>query len=174
MAQNIYRRIKEKLQKKYRVELIDDVTLYQTRQFMIKPISVALVFGLLLVSIIVGTAAFVVYTPTLHTLIPDYQNPDSVRIHTEEQGFVSDSLKAEVEKRDRFALAVQKVFGTETDLSEVAGNSRSLPVVDNADGRAAIEWEDPIEKNTANGEDTSPTAVPTHCLLYTSPSPRDS
>jgi murein DD-endopeptidase MepM/ murein hydrolase activator NlpD len=154
MAQNLYRRIQAKLSKKYRVELIDDITLYQTRQFIIKPITLIWGASLLLIGIVVGTAAFVVYTPTLHTLIPDYQNPDSVRIRTDEQRFVIDSLKAEVEKRDKFAVAVQRVFGTDPALAEVNPDAiRNLPIVDGANGRRAIEWEDPIRTADEAAED---------------------
>ncbi len=149
MAQNLYKRIKEKLEKKYRVELIDDVTLYQTRQFVIKPVTILWASALLLFSIVVGTAAFVIYTPTFHTLIPDYQNPDSVRIYGEEQRFVIDSLKAEVEKRDIFAANVLKIFGTDSAIMAAMGG-RALPVVDNSRGRKAIEWEDPIKPVAEN------------------------
>ncbi len=157
MSQNLYKRLQEKLSKKYRVELIDDITLYQTKQFSIKPITVIWVAALLLISIVVGTAAFVVYTPTLHTLIPDYQNPDSVRIRTEEQRFVIDSLKAEVEKRDRFAVAVQRVFGTDSVLKEAVNPSAGFPIVDGANGRQAIEWDDPMLGT--NEEDDNPIPV---------------
>lgn len=159
MAQNLYKRIKEKLEKKYRVELIDDVTLYQTRQFVIKPVTILWVSALLLLSIILGTAAFVVYTPTLHALIPDFQNPDSVKIYAEEQRFVIDSLKAEVEKRDIFAANVLKIFGTDSAIMAAMGG-RGLPVVDNSRGRSAIEWEDPIKPVAENVISGNEAAVP--------------
>lgn len=149
MAQNLYKRIKEKLEKKYRVELIDDVTLYQTRQFIIKPVTILWVSLLLLFGIIVGTAAFVIYTPTFHTWIPDYQNPDSVKIYGEEQRFVIDSLKAEVEKRDIFAANVLKIFGTDSAILAAMGGGRALPVVDNARGRKAIEGNNPTKPKPA-------------------------
>ncbi|MEM6345793.1 MAG: M23 family metallopeptidase [Bacteroidota bacterium] len=170
MAQNLYKRIKEKLEKKYRVELIDDVTLYQTRQFVIKPVTILWVSALLLFSIVVGTAAFVIYTPTFHTLIPDYQNPDSVRIYGEEQRFVIDSLKAEVEKRDIFAANVLKIFGTDSAIMAAMGG-RALPVVDNSRGRKAIEWEDPIKPVAENVISGNEAAEPKAAATEPSPPP---
>ncbi|MFK7921954.1 MAG: M23 family metallopeptidase [Bacteroidia bacterium] len=159
MAQNLYKRIKEKLEKKYRVELIDDVTLYQTRQFVIKPVTILWVSSLLLFGIIVGTAAFVIYTPTFHTWIPDYQNPDSVKIYGQEQRFVIDSLKAEVEKRDIFAANVLKIFGTDSAILAAMGGGRALPVVDNARGRSAIEGNNPTKPVVSENRVSVPQAV---------------
>ena len=99
MLRNFYNRVREKLTKKYRVELIDDVTLSQSRQYAIKPISVFWIAALLLMGVVGGTIVMFVYTPALHKLIPDYRDPAEVDRNEAE---ILEMVR-ELEAKQRFA-----------------------------------------------------------------------
>lgn len=112
MLRNLYRKIVEKLLKQYRVEIIDDITLSQSRQFALKPITVILLSMLLLFSIIIGTASMIVFTPSIRKHIPGYLDP----IYTEEQNKLLDQLvmlERRVSEQDTIIKSLSQLAGTE-------------------------------------------------------------
>ena len=70
------KRLYARLNRDYRVSLIDDETLRQSRQRMIKPITLILWGLLLFLGIVGGTASLIFFTPAIREQIPGYLNPN--------------------------------------------------------------------------------------------------
>lgn len=119
MLRKLYNRLRARLIKKYRVELIDDITLSQSRQFLVKPITVFVICSLLLIGIVLGTAALVIYTPTFHVLIPGYINPEEAK---QKEAIMAAKIARMDEETRRFEAYI-------SSLKRVAGvGSDSVPV----------------------------------------------
>jgi murein DD-endopeptidase MepM/ murein hydrolase activator NlpD len=123
MLRNLYRRIQARLTKKYRVELIDDVTLSQSRQYMVKPITVIFFGGLLLTGIVLGTAALVIFTPIFHQLIPGYINPQEA---LQKEALMEEKIAQMDEETRRFEAYISSL----KRVAGVAGDS--LPIFSQA------------------------------------------
>ena len=112
MLRNLYRKLVEKLLKQYRVEIIDDITLSQSRQFALKPLTVILLSMLLLFSIVVGISSMIVFTPSIRKHIPGYLDP----IYTAEQNKLLDQLimlERRVSEQDTIIKSLRQLAGTE-------------------------------------------------------------
>ena len=154
MLKKIYKNIRGRLVKKYRVELIDDVTLSQSRQFMVKPITVFLIASLLLVGIVVGTAALVIYTPSFHALIPGYINPEEAK---QKEAIMAAKIARMDEETRRFGAYVsslKRVAGVGNDSVPIFSQERldSLQQAEELVSGSSPDTRDPIEENVAVSE----------------------
>jgi len=120
MLRNFYKQLKARLTKQYRVELIDDLTLSQSKQLFLKPITVAWIAGLLFLGIVGGTVIVFIFTPTLHKLIPDYKPPAEIA----QSNAVIDSMVNELEQR----------------YKDIEAYEASIKVVAGFDGASALEF----------------------------------
>ena len=115
MLRKLYKRIQARLNKKYRVELIDDVTLSQSRQYLVKPITIILFGALLLIGIVGGTAALVIYTPAFHSLIPGYINPE---VALQKEAVMAEKISRMDEETLRFEAyisSLKRIAGVDND-----------------------------------------------------------
>lgn len=115
MLRKFYRRVRDKLVKIYRVELIDDETLSQSRQFMLKPVTVVLMGALLFIGIVGGTLAMFVYTPAVHGLIPGYKDPEEVKRKEQELVRQLEVLEDNVERWSTYAESFKRMAGVGED-----------------------------------------------------------
>ena len=126
MLQKFYRGIIDRVAKKYRVELIDDETLSQSRQFIIKPITILWVISLLLISIVVGTVTLFIYTPGLHPLIPNYENPEQVKKEREQKEEEVADMERELNVMRAYYMGVMRQFGG-NDSVDLPASLSQLP-----------------------------------------------
>lgn len=115
MIRKFYMGIKNRLVKKYRVELIDDVTLSQSRQFSVKPITILMLMSLLLIGIIGGTIAIFVFTPAMHKMIPGYKNPEEFAQERAELEEKLVTMERQVDRWITYAGSFRKLAGVEGD-----------------------------------------------------------
>ncbi|MEM7372869.1 MAG: M23 family metallopeptidase [Bacteroidota bacterium] len=124
MLRKLYRRIQARLIKKYRVELIDDITLSQSRQFLVKPITVFVIGSLLLIGIVVGTAALVIYTPNFHVLIPGYINPEEAKQKEAIMAAKIARMDEETRRFEAYISSLKRVAGVGNDSVPVFSQER--------------------------------------------------
>ena len=103
----------ERMRKRYRVELIDELTLSQSRQFSLRPVTVAVSAILALILVVVGTGALFVMTPTLHRLIPNYEDPDLMQARKDSLLEVVMAAEARLEIYEAYSLSLRQVAGLE-------------------------------------------------------------
>ncbi|MCI4670824.1 MAG: M23 family metallopeptidase [Bacteroidia bacterium] len=115
MLRNLYSRLRERLNRTYRVEFIDDVTLSSSRQFQLKPLTVVLWGTLLFIGIVVGTATFVILSPALHSMIPGYINPSYHQELQETYEYRLDSLENVKDKYETYLATFRHLAGVGGD-----------------------------------------------------------
>lgn len=111
MLRNFYTQLKARLTKQYRVELIDDLTLSQSKQLFLKPITVALVGGLLFLGIVGGTIIMFIFMPTLHQLIPDYRPPAEIEQSKAEMDSIVNELELRYKDIEAYEASIKVVAG---------------------------------------------------------------
>ncbi len=129
MLRKFYKQLKERLSRKYRVEFIDDVTLSRSREFILKPITVIALGMLLLVSVVGGTAALVLYTPAIHRHIPNYIDPAEFEAKMEQTNQILLRMEQQVANRDTLLKSIQQISGLEADqlAAQVATSQQMSP-----------------------------------------------
>lgn len=115
MWRNLYNRVREKLLKTYRVELIDDITLSQSRQVILKPITVVVVASLLLLGVILGSMALVVLVPPLHRMIPGYSDVSTYKKENEQLSRQLSKMEQEIARWDTYRESLMKIAGVVDD-----------------------------------------------------------
>ncbi|MDX2249916.1 MAG: M23 family metallopeptidase [Bacteroidia bacterium] len=133
--------------KQYRVELIDDVTLSQSKQFLLKPITVVWIAALLFILIVGGTAALFVYTPALHNLIPGYKNPEEFAEERQEMATQLAEMENQIERWTTYVASFRKLAGVEGDSIPDFSEDR-LDSMRVASGEAMIKLQE--ESDSAN------------------------
>lgn len=113
MLKRIYWQLAERLRKRYRVELIDDETLSQSRQFFLRPITVAITSILALILVVAGTGALFVFTPKLHRLIPNYEDPEVMQARKDSLLEVVKSAEGRLEIYEAYSQSLRNVAGVE-------------------------------------------------------------
>lgn len=185
MLRNFYRRIQARLMKQYRVELIDDITLSQSKQFLLKPITVVWIAALLFILIVGGTAALFIYTPSFHKLIPGYKNPEEFAEERQEMATQLAEMEDQIERWTTYVASFRKLAGVEGDSIPVFSEDRldSMRVVSEEamhkrQEEEAIEEIEPIvptaDKNEVKEEkvaETAPESRPQ--IVYVSDTQRD-
>lgn len=73
---NLIKRIYARLNKRYRLTFIDNESLSQSRQMIVKPIAGIGFFSAFTLIVIAGTACMIVFTPFIREKIPGYINPE--------------------------------------------------------------------------------------------------
>lgn len=119
-----YWRVRSKLLKRYRIELINDETLSQSRQYSVKPITVVVIASLLLIGVVGGTAALVIYTPALHRLIPGYIDPAEYRQERQEMAERIIRTEQEIDRWMAYYASFKQLAGVGGD-STMQGLSES-------------------------------------------------
>ncbi|MEM8888109.1 MAG: M23 family metallopeptidase [Bacteroidota bacterium] len=114
MLRNFYKQIKARLTKQYRVELIDDLTLSQSKQLFLKPITVAWLVGLLFLGIVGGTIVMFVFTPALHQLIPNYRPPAEVAQEKAEIDSMVNEMEKKINEFELYEASLKAATGTDT------------------------------------------------------------
>lgn len=116
MLKRLYVRLKERLQKRYRVDFIDDETLSQSRQYFLRPVTVAITLILVLILVVAGTGTLFVFTPTLHTLIPNYEDPEVIQARKDSLLEVVKSAEARLDIYEAYSQSLRGVAGLEEEL----------------------------------------------------------
>lgn len=96
-----------KLTKYYRVELIDDATLSQSRIFVFRPLKVITVILVAILVLVGGTTSLIFFVPAIRETIPGYINPDV----KQQQEQLLDKVKMmgqQVEMRDSLIKTLQR------------------------------------------------------------------
>ncbi|MDX1906939.1 MAG: M23 family metallopeptidase [Bacteroidia bacterium] len=101
--------------KTYRVELIDDLTLSQSRQLILKPITVVAGAALLFFGIVVGTIALVMVTPAFHRMIPGFEEQDQFRREKKEMTEQLQHMELQIEQWSALLSSFKKLAGVEDD-----------------------------------------------------------
>lgn len=117
MLRDVYWRVRNKLLKRYRIELIDDETLSQSRQYAVKPITVVLLAALLFTLTVGGTAALVIYTPIMHRLIPGYIDPAEYRLEREKMAARVLHAEQEIDRWMAYYASFKQLAGVGTDTT---------------------------------------------------------
>lgn len=106
-------RLRRRLTRLYRVSFIDNETLFQTRQYLVRPLTILFYCLLFLGITIGGTTAAIFYIPVLRENVPNYKelvtSQDEI-IHLEKE---IASLNQENEKMDSLFSAVKEMLGGE-------------------------------------------------------------
>ena len=128
--QSVLKRIIAKLTKYYRVELIDDLTLSQSRIFIFRPIKILSVIFIAVLVLIGGTSSLIFFVPAIRQQIPGYVNPDV----KQQQKQLLENVKIlgqQVEMRDSLIKTLQRSLmeGQAIDFSQNAGNNISIPTL---------------------------------------------
>jgi murein DD-endopeptidase MepM/ murein hydrolase activator NlpD len=118
MWRKLYERLREKLWKRYRIELIDDVTMRQSRYLVLKPITVVGAVALLVLGIVLSTAAFVLLTPAFHRLIPGYQDPKKFEAERVEMAQQLTNMEQQIERWSFYIESLRKLAGVTDSLPE--------------------------------------------------------
>ncbi len=114
MLKKLYQGLLERMRKRYRVELIDDETLSQSRQFFLRPMSLALAGTVVLVLVVLGTSTLFVLTPALHSLIPNYEDPAVIQARKDSLLEVVKSTEARLEIYEAYSRSLRQVAGLKT------------------------------------------------------------
>ncbi|GAB4410046.1 MAG: M23 family metallopeptidase [Bacteroidia bacterium] len=164
MSDNLYKRIRAKLSKRYRVELIDEVTLYQSRQFNVKPLTVVYLGVLLFFLIVGGTAAIFVFTPALHRLIPGYINPSEFAEEKKDLLRQLEQVEQEVQRWEAYGEIFKNLAGIDSsDIQLDPGRMDSIQqriyaeqnnVPPDASPVPAVEIPDPTDRPTPEKTNT--------------------
>jgi murein DD-endopeptidase MepM/ murein hydrolase activator NlpD len=115
MLRKFYKRLTDKLSRKYRLEFIDDITLSRSREYVLKPITVIVMGMLLLVGIVGGTAALVLYTPAIHRHIPNYIDPAEFDAKMEQTNQILLRMEQQVANRDTLLKSIQQISGLDAE-----------------------------------------------------------
>lgn len=113
MLKRVFRRIAERLQKRYQVEVIDYETLSRSRRYMIQPLGVILASVAVLLVVVIGTGAIFVFTPGLHRLIPNYKDPDLIQARMDSLLAVVIAAEERQDIYDAYARSLRQVTGME-------------------------------------------------------------
>jgi murein DD-endopeptidase MepM/ murein hydrolase activator NlpD len=110
---NFFGRLRRRLTRLYRISFIDNETLFQTRQYLVRPLTILFYCLLFLGITIGGTTAAIFYIPFLRESVPNYKelitSQDEI-IHMEKE---IASLNQENEKMDSLFSAVKEMLGGE-------------------------------------------------------------
>lgn len=106
MFQGLFRYWRERLMKKYRVEILDNETLYQTRLLFYRPIRGVLLVSGIGLGLIVATVCAVFYIPFIRNMVPGYLNPEIKQQQTELSEKVK-MLGEQIEARDSMIKTLQ-------------------------------------------------------------------
>jgi murein DD-endopeptidase MepM/ murein hydrolase activator NlpD len=115
MWQNLYNRLKARLNTRYRIEFIEDATLRQSYSFSQKLLGLLLMGLGVVVVVMVASICFVLFTPAMQRLIPGYEDPSTVR---KQQAQLIAQLKESEEKftQMQFLLeGMQEMAGAKVD-----------------------------------------------------------
>jgi murein DD-endopeptidase MepM/ murein hydrolase activator NlpD len=127
MWREFYTRIRGKLTKTYRLELIDDATLSQSRQLIVKPLTILIAAGLLMLLIVGGTASLVILTPAFHRLIPGYVNVEEFQAEKETMAQRLAYMENEISKWEIYLEGVREAAGVgDSGQAEVRPDPRLL------------------------------------------------
>ncbi len=163
MLKNLFRRIKAKLSKRYRVELIDEATLSSTRQFYLKPIMVVMATFVFVMGIVIGTALMIIVIPGTHQLLPNVMTTES---HDERMAAYQvqyDSLMEKNLKLELYLSTFRHLIGGDSVLlvDEQLLNSDS-------NGRTPLPaaWQNPVSENEDNYAENQTTPAPVEVATF--------
>ncbi len=150
MFRDLLERVKKKLLQRYRVELIDDETMYQSRQYRVRPLTVVLIMVASFVLVVGCTMAMVIFVPTFHRLIPGYIDPEAYR---QERARTAEQVARIEEEMDRL-IAYNQNFqrlaggGSPDSLPQFSQDRLEAARSNLPDPTPVVEFEDtdPIEK----------------------------
>lgn len=152
-----YWRVRNKLLKRYRIELIDDETLSQSRQYSIKPITVVVLAGLLMITVIGGTAALVIYTPFFHRLIPNYIDPAEYRQERQEMAARVIRAEEEIDRWMAYYASFKQLAGVGSDSTMQGLNQSQLDSIRRRfESGASLELPSAVEAPAAATAEASP------------------
>lgn len=137
MLIKFYTRLVEKLTKRYRVELIEEETLYQARGFTTQPVRMIGLAIVLFLGIVGGTASLIVFTPGIRQHIPGYHNPE----YSKNQEDLLDQIalmSKVIEAQDSVLLSLQRFANIEVDSLEKSIAARKDLLL-NATANAMVE-----------------------------------
>ncbi len=103
--------MRRKLTRLYRVSFIDDETLFQSRQYLLRPLTVLLYSLLFLALTIGGTTLSIFYIPALRESVPHYMELSTSKDEIQNLENEIAELNSQNEKMDSLLSAVKLVFG---------------------------------------------------------------
>jgi murein DD-endopeptidase MepM/ murein hydrolase activator NlpD len=106
-------RIFKRLNRLYRVSFIENETLSQSRQYMVRPLTVVLMCLLFLAIMIGGTTATIFYIPFVRQWVPNYQELSSGQAEVERLESQIVDLSRENQKLDSLLSGFQELLGGE-------------------------------------------------------------
>lgn len=122
MNRDTFRRWGAQLNRIYRVSLVDDETLHETRRYILKPKTILISGILLVLGIIVATSSLIVFTPSIREHIPGYLNPEYEIKQNEMLVKISD-LQQDIEERDSMLNVIRGMM----DGTVPSGSIPSIP-----------------------------------------------
>lgn len=159
MLRNFYKRLKERLSRKYRVELIDDITLSRSREFVLKPITVIVIALLLLIGIVGGTGAMVLYTPSIYKHIPNYIDPEEFDAFKRQTDVQLRRVEQQVADMDTVRKSIQQISGLEEDVQVSSKQMKPDPIPENV---VEVVEKQPNPAAAGNSEGNNPVAAVTY------------
>ena len=115
MLRDLIERVRNKLLQRYRVELIDDETMYQSREFRVRPITVVGLISLAFLLVVGSTMALVIYVPIFHRMIPNYINPDDYKKERAEMASRVLQAEEQIDKLIAYNQNFQRLAGGGAD-----------------------------------------------------------
>jgi len=106
MLKRIFINWRSKLLKRYRVEVIDDVTLSQSRMFLYRPLKLVLLVTISSILLIGSTSVLIFFVPFIRKQIPGYLNP-AVKEQQAELMSKVQILGQQIEVRDSLIKTLQ-------------------------------------------------------------------
>ena len=147
----------KRLVRKYRVSFIDDETLYQTRQLVIKPVT-AYLWGLLcLVIAIGGTTLLIFNTSTIREQIPGYRNTVKDAQEKEEMLLTIKDQNKRLIYLDSMLTAYQNVFSGIGDANAGPGQNNT-PDAGDGNRRTAFsarQSQTPVSRTSNRSQETT-------------------
>lgn len=125
-----FSRLRKRLTRLYRISFIDNETLFQTRQYLVRPLTIMFYCLLFLGITIGGTTAAIFYIPVLRENVPNYKELTSSQdeiIHMEQQML---SMNKENEKMDSLLSAVKVMLGGGSDAGVEAEDDAGVAPAD--------------------------------------------
>jgi len=143
MIKRIFQRWRNQLLKRYRVEVIDDVTLSHAKVFTYRPIKFLIIGIIASLILIGGTTSLIFFVPFIRKQIPGYLNPAVKEQQAQLMNKVQ-ILGQQIEMRDSLIKTLQNSLLSGQQLPEMG-----LDDIETIDITPAAAEQSPVENETS-------------------------
>jgi len=173
MLKKQWSKLSAKATRKYQVVMYDKESLSQSRNFSVKPLTLILGGGFLVLALIALTATLIFYSPALHQLIPGYQEKAELEekyLLLEEQNLL---LAQEIEKNDTIVEALNRIIGNKLTAADQEMWASVTPEAENNQAPTISQEElvEPADNPNPNNSNV-PTTLPTEAAPAREAGPR--